>query len=56
MGFLIVNTVTNGTFPLDLPEADLILLSLDGDKEKHNEIRGDTYDRIMENIRNASLR
>ena len=54
MGFLIVNTVTNGTVPLDLPEADLILLSLDGDKEKHNEIRGDTYDRIMENIRNAS--
>ncbi len=54
MGFLIVNTVTNGTFPLDLPEADLILLSLDWDKEKHNEIRGDTYDRIMENIRNAS--
>ena len=54
MGFLIVNTVTNGTFPLDLPEADLILLSLDGDKEKHNEIRGDTYDRIMENIRIAS--
>ena len=30
MGFLIVNVVTNGTFPLDLPEADLILLSLDG--------------------------
>lgn len=31
MGFLIVNVVTNGTFPIDLPEADLILLSLDGD-------------------------
>ena len=30
MGFLIVNVVTNGTFPIDLPEADLILLSLDG--------------------------
>ena len=30
MGFLIVNVVTNGTFPLDLPEADLILLSLGG--------------------------
>lgn len=54
MGFLIVNTVTNGTYPLDLPEADLILLSLDGDKEKHNEIRGDTYDTIFKNIRNAS--
>lgn len=54
MGFLIVDVVTNGTFPLDLPEADLILLSLDGDRERHNAIRGDTYDIIMENIRNAA--
>ena len=56
MGFRIVNTVTNGTFPIDLPEADLILLSLDGDRERHNLIRGDTYDRILENIRNATSR
>ena len=54
MGFLIVNVVTNGTFPIDLPEADLILLSLDGDKERHNHIRGDTYDTIMKNIENAT--
>lgn len=54
MGFLIVNVVTNGTFPIDLPEADLILLSIDGDKERHNIIRGDTYDKIMENIKNAT--
>ena len=54
MGFLIVNVVTNGTYPLDLPEADLILLSLDGDRARHNAIRGDTYDVIMENIRHAS--
>lgn len=54
MGFLIVNVVTNGTYPIDLTEADLILLSLDGDRERHNIIRGDTYDRIMENIRNAT--
>ncbi|NBI65734.1 radical SAM protein [Pseudoflavonifractor sp. 60] len=54
MGFLIVNVVTNGTFPLDLPEADLILLSLDGDRERHNAIRGDTYDLIFENIRRAT--
>ena len=54
MGFLIVNVVTNGTWPLNLPEADLILLSLDGDRERHNAIRGDTYDAIMENITNAS--
>ena len=54
MGFLIVNVVTNGTYPIDLPEADLILLSLDGDRERHNMIRGDTYDLIMENIERAS--
>jgi len=54
MGFLIVNVVTNGTFPIDLPEADLILLSLDGDKECHNTIRGDNYDIILENIKNAT--
>lgn len=54
MGFLIVNVVTNGTYPIDLPEADLILLSLDGDRERHNIIRGDTYDKIMENISHAT--
>ena len=54
MGFLIVNVVTNGTFPIDLPEADLILLSLDGDRERHNAVRGDSYDTIMENIKNAT--
>ncbi|MCR5616733.1 MAG: radical SAM protein [Clostridiales bacterium] len=54
MGFLIVNVVTNGTFPIDLPEADLILLSMDGDRERHNAVRGDTYDTIFENIENAT--
>lgn len=54
MGFSIVNVVTNGTYPLELPEADLILLSLDGDRERHNAIRGDTYDAILENIRHAA--
>lgn len=54
MGFLIVNVVTNGTFPIDLPEADVILLSLDGDRERHNLIRGDTYDTILKNIREAT--
>ncbi len=54
MGFLIVNVVTNGTFPIDLPEADLILLSLDGDRQRHNTIRGNTYDTILENISKAT--
>jgi len=53
-GFYIVNVVTNGTFPLELPEADLILLSLDGDRERHNLIRGDTYDTVMKNIDEAA--
>ena len=54
MGFLIVNVVTNGTFPIDLPEANLILLSLDGDRRRHNAIRGDTYDTIIRNISQAT--
>ncbi|MDP4181755.1 MAG: radical SAM protein [Bacillota bacterium] len=54
IGFLIVNVVTNGTFKIDLPEADLILLSLDGARENHNNIRGDTYDKIINNIKNAT--
>lgn len=54
MGFLIVNVVTNGTFPLDVPEADLILLSLDGDEERHNRIRGNTYRTILDNIDQAA--
>lgn len=54
IGFLIVNVVTNGTWPLDLPEADLMLLSLDGDCERHNLIRGDTWSRIMENLDRAT--
>ena len=54
MGFLIVNVVTNGTFLIAFPEADLILLSLDGDRKRHNIIRGDTYDTIMKNIQNAT--
>jgi len=54
MGFMIVNVVTNGTYPIDLPEADLILLSLDGNRETHNKIRGNTFDTIMENITYAT--
>lgn len=53
MGFLLVNIVTNGTYPLNLPEADMILVSLDGSRINHNQIRGDTYDLILENIRQA---
>lgn len=50
MGFLLVNIVTNGTFRLDVPEADLIMVSLDGGRDSHNKIRGNTYDTVLENI------
>lgn len=54
IGFLIVNLVTNGTIDLDIPEADVIFLSLDGTKENHNYIRGNTFDTIMKNISKAN--
>jgi MoaA/NifB/PqqE/SkfB family radical SAM enzyme len=53
IGFYIVNVVTNGTVTLDIPGADVIFLSLDGTRETHNLIRGDTYDTILENIKRA---
>jgi Predicted Fe-S oxidoreductases len=54
MGFFIVNIVTNGTLGLDIPGADVIFLSLDGLREKHNLIRGDSFDRIMCNVEQAN--
>lgn len=53
LGFLLVNVVTNGTFGLDLPAADLILVSVDGTREHHDQIRGRTYDRVMASIAEA---
>lgn len=52
-GFFIINIVTNGTVDLDIPEADIIFLSLDGLKNNHNIIRGDTFDTIMKNVDKA---
>jgi MoaA/NifB/PqqE/SkfB family radical SAM enzyme len=53
MGFYLVNVVTNGTLGLGLPEADVVFLSLDGMREAHNQIRGDTFDTIMANLEKA---
>ncbi|WP_432665593.1 radical SAM protein [Wukongibacter baidiensis] len=53
IGFYIVNIVTNGTIDLDIPEADVIFLSLDGMKKAHDLIRGETYDTIMKNLSRA---
>lgn len=53
MGFYIVNIVTNGTINLDIPEADVIFLNIDGIKETHDAIRGNTYEKILENLDKA---
>lgn len=54
IGFELVNIVTNGTIDLDIKEADIIFLSIDGTKENHNYIRGNTFDTILENVEKAN--
>jgi MoaA/NifB/PqqE/SkfB family radical SAM enzyme len=56
IGFPVVSVVTNGTRGLDLPEADLILVSVDGTREHHDAIRGRTYDRVMAALVSAPSR
>jgi MoaA/NifB/PqqE/SkfB family radical SAM enzyme len=53
MGFLYVTLATNGTIPIDYGDADFVLVSIDGSRESHNRIRGDSYDRALSNIRAA---
>ncbi len=53
IGYLLVNAVTNGTYGLDLPGSDLLLVSLDGTREHHDQLRGRTYDRVLASIEAA---
>lgn len=55
IGFLLINIVTNGTINLNIPEVDLIFLSLDGREDVHNSIRGDTYGTIMSNLEKVKV-
>ena len=54
-GFVMVNVVTNGTRGLDLPGADVVLVSLDGTREHHDQLRGHTYDVVMRAIASAPV-
>ena len=54
IGFELVNLVTNGTMDLDIKDADVIFLSIDGDRDHHNYIRGNTFDTIFNNIEKAN--
>ncbi|MGL1891809.1 MAG: radical SAM protein [Spirochaetaceae bacterium] len=55
IGFFLINIVTNGTINLNIPEVDLIFLSLDGTKDVHNSIRGETFDLIESNLDKATV-
>ena len=47
--FLRVAVTTNGTLPLDVP-AHTIWVSLDGMKEAHDALRGDSFDRVYNSL------
>ncbi len=51
-GFHLVSLYTNGTFPIEV-SADSVFVSLDGLKETNNELRGDSYDKAIGNIKNS---
>lgn len=54
IGFPWVAVVTNGTRGVELPDVDLVLVSLDGTKEHHDAIRGRTYERVVAALRTAT--
>ena len=55
MGFLEIFIFTNGTIPLKIKQCNYIV-TIDGPKAIHNEIRCDTYDKILKNVENAVTR
>ncbi|MFH1730588.1 MAG: radical SAM protein [Planctomycetota bacterium] len=51
--FFSVGVTTNGTFPIDL-DSDVVWVSIDGLRETHDRVRGETFDRIIANIEASS--
>lgn len=51
--FYCTGVTTNGTLPLDVA-SDIIWVSIDGLKETHDRLRGQSFDRIIDNIRKSS--
>lgn len=54
-GFLDVFIFTNGTRPLSIKKCNYIV-TVDGPKNIHNQIRNDSYDLVLSNVRNAVTR
>lgn len=53
LGFLTVVVYTNGTFPIQT-SADMVFISVDGLQATHDALRGESFDRIMGNIRGST--
>jgi Fe-coproporphyrin III synthase len=51
--FISVGVTTNGTMPLD-SKTDIIWVSIDGLKQTHDMLRGDSFDRAVSNIRQST--
>jgi MoaA/NifB/PqqE/SkfB family radical SAM enzyme len=52
-GFFTVVVYTNGTMPLET-SADTVFISVDGLQKTHDFLRGETFGRIMQNIREST--
>ena len=52
IGFFDVFIFTNGTRPLDIKECNYIV-TVDGPKDVHNRIRANSYDHVLENVKNG---
>jgi Fe-coproporphyrin III synthase len=50
--FSCVAATTNGTLNLDCP-TDILWVSVDGLRDTHNHLRGNSYDRVIENVNTA---
>ena len=56
VGIPVVGVVSNGTRGLDLPDADIVLVSVDGTRQHHDAIRGRTFDKVLGNIASTTTR
>lgn len=55
IGFLEVFIFTNGTFPLNIKQCNYIV-TVDGPKNIHNQIRQNTYELILQNVESAATK
>ena len=50
--FIAVGVTTNGTFPLDV-QTDMLWVSIDGLKQTHDLLRGNSFNKAVSNIRHS---